>query len=221
MTSDYSLSSIASHIEKLELERPLLVGIDGMDCAGKSNFAHDLMQLLVVDGRHVVTASIDCFHNTREHRYKRGEYSPEGYFEDGYDYGAATKLLLEPIHTLPFPKDCCIGIRDSRFDIDRKEFVWVTQQTILLCDGVFLFRCKLNAYWDYRIFVKAEFETCLQRALTRDIEIYLDESRIRRKYEERYIPAQQRYLMECRPLNLADVIVTNDDPSNRQVHFAD
>lgn len=217
MQVDELLRAIVTDIEKCKIARPLLVGIDGMDNAGKSVITAELKLLLDADGKDVIVTSVDCFHQSREYRYRRGEYSVEGYFMDGYDYVALKELLLEPIRTPPFPRTCCIGIRDYRLDIDRKEFVEVTADSILLCDAVYLYRPELNSYWDYRIYVQTDYATCLQRALKRDLGLYESEEKIRRKYNERYVPAWEHYLYTAKPEEIANVIIVNDEPCNRLV----
>ena len=57
----------------------VLVGIDGVDGAGKSTLADELAERLVVIGRSAVRASIDSFHRPRQHRYQRGRTSGEGF----------------------------------------------------------------------------------------------------------------------------------------------
>jgi ABC-type glutathione transport system ATPase component len=63
-----------------------LVGVDGVDGAGKTTFCDGLAQVLRSRGREVVRASVDDFHHPRAIRWQRGRTSPEGFFLDSYDY---------------------------------------------------------------------------------------------------------------------------------------
>jgi uridine kinase len=45
----------------------------------------------------VIRASVDGFHNARALRYERGRHSPEGYFENSYNYAALNQYLLDPL----------------------------------------------------------------------------------------------------------------------------
>jgi hypothetical protein len=47
--------------------------------------------------RSVIRASVDGFHNPRAVRYEGGRYSPEGYFENSYNYAALKQCFLDPL----------------------------------------------------------------------------------------------------------------------------
>ncbi|WP_338247787.1 hypothetical protein [Dictyobacter halimunensis] len=80
-------------------------------------------------------------------------------------------------------------------------------------DGVFLLRSELDPLWDYRIFVQADFEVALRRAVERDQPLFGDAMAVRRRYLQRYIPGQQLYLQRDHPQERADAIVLNNDPT--------
>ena len=48
--------------------------------------ADELAHRVTALGRPVIRASVDGFHNPRDHRYRRGRDSPEGYFHDSCDH---------------------------------------------------------------------------------------------------------------------------------------
>ena len=68
------------------------------------------------------------------------------------------------------------------------------QNTIIIFEGVFLFRKELSPYIDYKIFLDISFEESKNRAKTRDVPVYGEE--ILTMYEEKYLPSQRRYLEE-------------------------
>jgi thymidylate kinase len=57
-------------------------------------------------------------------------------------------------------------------------------------------------------------EEVLRRALKRDVALSGSKDEVRRRYRARYLPAQRHYLAAVRPLELADVVIDNDDPEN-------
>jgi len=120
--------------------RPLRVGIDGRCAAGKTMLADELGTVLKARGFEVLRPSVDGFHHPRERRYRQGEYSARGYYEDAYDYDAVVRALIAPL----------------------------AENTILLFEGIFVFRSRINAYWDYRILVDVDAETSLARSVIRD-----------------------------------------------------
>lgn len=160
------VSMIASHRCN---RRALLVGIDGVDGAGKTSLADELSYGLMRRGHHTVRASADGFHNPREVRLARGPLSPEGYYHDSYDYNFLTEKLLGPVLTQQLPAQLPV----AKFDWQRNAVVpdataTITENTIIVLDGIFLFRPTLNKFWDFRIFLRVTPETSLRRGIEGD-----------------------------------------------------
>lgn len=189
------------------------VALDGIDAAGKTTLADELAPLLKARRRSVIRASIDGFHNPRAVRYARGSLSPEGYFCDSFNLSAVVGSLLAPLG----PSGNGI-FRSAVFDYRVDVPVHVEPQlappgAVLLFDGIFLARPELAPYWELFIFVQISVDTCLTRAWERNRDLSISEEAIRRRYQARYLPAQERYLADCRPFERADLIVHNDDPA--------
>jgi uridine kinase len=197
-------------------DRPLKVGIDGRCAAGKTMLADELGAVLRRRGFEVLRPSVDGFHHPRERRYIQGEYSAAGYYQDAFNYQAVAHALLEPLSGDTFPVECRQVDLDDRTDmpVDAPP-VSAGANSILLFDGVFLFRREINRFWDYRILVDIDADTSLARALIRDQESPADITR--RKYAERYEPAWQIYCGEETPLAKAHVIVDNREISSPRI----
>jgi uridine kinase len=161
--------------------RPLKVGIDGRCAAGKTMLADELGRVLSARGFDVLRPSVDGFHHPREHRYRQGEYSARGYYEDAYDYDAVVSALLGPLSV----------------------------NSILLFEGIFVFRALINQYWDFRILVDVDADTSLARSLVRDTGLIGPAEVVRRKLQARYEPAWQMYVNEEDPEAKADVVIDN------------
>lgn len=223
-TADERYTLIARHLLSLSDAHPLRVGIDGVDAAGKTSLADALVPYVAASGRQVLRASIDGFHHPREYRYRQGPDSPEGYYEDSFDLLALRRLLLDPLGSLP--SEICstnyIGyaqIFDYRSNSTCSAALSIAPNAILLFDGVFLQRPELAGAFDCLLFVQVSFETVLARAMQRDAAYMGGPQATRQRYLARYIPAQQRYLEECRPAQHADIIIHNDDPEHATVTF--
>ena len=80
-------------------DRPLLVRIDGRCASGKTALAGELAGALARQNPclEVLRPSVDGFHNTRERRYRQGEYSATGYYQDAYDAsrGQRVEMIFE------------------------------------------------------------------------------------------------------------------------------
>lgn len=87
---------LAHRISAIERTHPVRVAIDGVDAAGKTTLADELVASIETLGRPVIRASIDGFHNPAEIRYRRGRGSPEGYFRDSFNRAGLVEVLLAP-----------------------------------------------------------------------------------------------------------------------------
>jgi len=194
--------------------RPLKVAIDGRCGAGKTMFADALAPLVRERGFDVLRPSVDGFHQPRAYRLRQGEYSATGYYEDAFDYGAVVTYLLGPLSGETFPAVCRHACHDVRTDVALDAAIHVSAESVLLFDGVFLFRRELNTYWDYRVLVHVDAATSVSRAVERDAAGNAGAANgdvIRRKYEQRYEPAWLMYEAAEEPARKADVIIDNAD----------
>jgi uridine kinase len=206
------IEQIANRIASVQCAHPIRVAIDGVDAAGKTTFANELVQPLEKLGRHVIRASLDGFHNPRIIRYRRGRHSPEGCFFDSFDYNALKTHLLEPLGP-----DASLQYRTGIFDFRTDSFVDSPQyrahlDSILLLDGVFLLRSELVDCWDLAIFLHVDFDVAVERAAQRDRALFGTAENTKARYWKRYVPGQRIYLRTCRPKEYADIIIDNNDP---------
>ncbi len=79
----------------------------------------------------------------------------------------------------------------------------------------------MNEFWELRIFLQAEFEVTLERAVHRALERDGTVQGVRESYAKRYIPGQRMYLKTVRPQTIADVMVDNNDVSTPSLYMVD
>ena len=205
------LITVAERIATIQLGHPLRVAIDGIDGAGKTFFADELADGLATAGRQIIRAGVDGFHRPRRERYALGRLSPQGYYQDAYDYPRLIADLLAPLG----PGGSRVfrtHVFDYRADVvDESSEARAGDDAILLLDGVFLQREELKGHVDYRIYLKVDRPEALRRAAGRDgSSDSLDDP-----LNRRYIDAHGLYFAQCDPETNADVLVLNqpiDDP---------
>ena len=219
MNRSVLLTELARRITQIELSHPVRVAIDGVDAAGKTTLADELVPYLESMNRPVIRASIDGFHNPASVRHARGKLSPQGYYLDSFNYNALLTFLLDPLGpdgTLKYKP----AVFDYRTDASgAHEFSVADRNAVVLFDGVFLLRPELREYWDYTVFVDAAFEVTFLRAVHRDLSLFGTEEAVRQRYEHRYVPGQQIYLTQCNPKQAADAIVDNNDVAHPSIFF--
>lgn len=194
---------LAEQIAGFSCEHPVRVAIDGVDGVGKTTLADELARAIGDTGRPVIRASIDGFHNPRSLRYRLGRNSPEGYFNDSFNYAELTAVLLAPLGP-GGARRYRRAIFDYRTDsVAETPVETAPQDAVLVFDGVFLLRPELRTFWDMSIFLDAPFEMTVQRMAGRDggsPETGAPENR-------RYIEGQKRYLRICEPKRKATIVI--------------
>jgi uridine kinase len=76
------------------------IAVDGPDAAGKTTLAQELAAALAHDGLAVVRVSIDDFLRPREERYRLGDESPTGYYEDSFDHDRFREAVMDARETV-------------------------------------------------------------------------------------------------------------------------
>jgi len=187
---------------------PIRVGIDGFCASGKTTLADALALELRVAGCDVIRVCADDFQNPPEVRWQLGRRSPDGFLRYSIDFSSLRTLLLEPLGpggSRNF-RSSCYDVHASRpnLSIEQK----ASDTAVLLLDGLFLHAPALEHCFDFTIFVAAEFETCLRRALARNQERSDDLTELEAVYREKYIPGFELYCREVAPRERASAVVT-------------
>lgn len=192
--------------------RPLVVGITGIDTSGKSELTRLLAQELKGDGGTVQVIHVDDFHCPRIDRYREDLPESVQFYEYTFDFERLGKEVLAPIRD----EGCletslvCLDVLKDTWTVERHYSV--DNDTVVLLEGVFLFRPEISHYLDLVIFLHVDESTAIERARKRDVPAHSKE--IIRKYWTKYLPAQRTYLEEYPPERNADVIIDNNDWEN-------
>lgn len=190
----------------------MVVGVTGIDASGKSTMTTLLAEELISSGLSVEIVRVDDFHQSRADRHPAEIPEPEQYFEHGFDFERLRNEILKPIRddgTLDAALICLDLIEDT-WTVERKYSV--SSDTIVLLEGVFLFRPDIAHFLDLIVFLNVDETTVLDRARRRDVSVHGVE--IMNKYESKYLPAQRAYLEEYPSERNADVIIDNNDWEN-------
>ncbi len=196
----------------------ITVGINGVDGSGKTMLAGNLTRILEQAGHPVCRISVDGFHHPKRHRYRRGELSPEAYYHDSINYETFADGALKPaFKAQEYPFLC----QTKAFDLERNKedvlFQEIDRDTIVITEGVFLFRPEILPFLNVKIFIEADFKVILERVKIRDIKTLGSTEKIQERYERKYIPGQKLYFEDVNPKNLADLIIDNNDFENPRI----
>ncbi|WP_406044843.1 uridylate kinase [Micromonospora sp. NBC_00898] len=205
------LARLADQLRDRRGSHPLRVAVDGPDAAGKTRLADDLAHLLSPE-RDVIRISVDAFHRPSAVRRRRGSLSAEGYYLDSFDHDTIVAEVLRPLgpggagRYLPAAYDHHL---DKAVPPSHRR---ATPDAVVLFDGVFLLRPELRDHWDVTLYLHVEPDETVRRALVRDLDLFGSAAAVRQRYRERYLPGQELYRAEARPLERADIVLGMDDP---------
>ncbi len=218
MKKNELLQFLADKIVEIKKDTPILVGINGIDAAGKTTLANELANYLTSLKHDVIRSSTDNFLNQKKVRYKKGKDSPEGCYHDTFNYDLMCKVLLEPLASgkLNYKVMAFDYLTDKEVDFPAEQ---ATNDSILIMDGIFLFRPKLAEYWDLRVFLDVDFQHAAQRAKERktDKKLIGSKDKIIDRYNKRYIPAQKLYFKEVNPKEKAHVVIDYNNFNDAQI----
>lgn len=214
------IESLAREISKINRPHPIRIAIDGVDASGKTTLANQLAEFLKHKGASLIRASIDGFHNPEEVRYRRGSGSPEGYYKDSFNYKLLKEYLL-----IPLGENGSLKYKTAIYDFRTESEVpqgykEASNDALLIFDGVFLIRHEIRKYWDYSIYVHADFSVVLKRASIRDQYLFGSKEKVEERYRKKYIPGQKLYLKEAEPILFANVVIDNNDYNQPEIVFS-
>ena len=191
--------------EIVRFKHPPVIGVDGADTAGKTTFADHFARYLEGLGHPALVIHADDFHNPRQIRMR--DPSPEGYLHNAFDTKKLARLLLsfregQADQTLEL-----LDLDTNKLN-NKKRFI-VNSNTIIIVEGVLLYRPPLDTLVDYKIFLEIDAGEVLRRAKMRDIPRHGED--FLEKYKNRYIPAHKIYLDEYFPKTRCDMLIDNTD----------
>jgi len=192
-------------------EKPLIVGINGMDTSGKTRLAMDLEHELKKREIPVQTVHVDDFHNPKSIRYNKDLPDYLQYYCLSINFPKLIQEVLQPISEGKLRKELILlDLELDEWSMLRRYEVDVS--TIVIVEGVFLFREELQSFFDVSILLEVEEEEIIKRAWQRDVPNQGNE--VIEKYFRKYLPAQRMYIHKCNPEKFASIVIENTDWKN-------
>jgi len=164
---------------------PVVIAINGLDCAGKTTFARRLHKKLIDRNITCALLHVDDFNNDDVQRrvyaaYNSGQITPE-LFELYYHHSIHYDALAR-------------AVTRSR-----------ARHDITVIEGVFLFKNSLNNLPDIRIFLSVDPKLARQRYLQR--RKVSGDTRLSAVFDDIWLPAFRRYCDDARPEEKSDFII--------------
>lgn len=187
-----------------------MVGIDGVDGAGKTIFADALADYLRLQGQTVARVSLDDFHQRRDLRYRLGRSSPEGFWRDSYDYRSLHDCVLDPLapNGSGWFRPATHDLRSDAQVTPSWEFA--PPGSIVILDGLFLHRDEVLHAWNFSVFLDVPFGVTARRMAARDG----SPADPGHPGMRRYVGGQEIYFARCNPATRATLVIDNTRPES-------
>ena len=206
--------TIEKDYESLDQEKITVIGVNGIDNSGKTIFAESLAKYLICRGYSTKMISIDDFHNPREIR-RKGKNPIDAYLENAFDIERLEQEILYPISkNEEIDKELkLLNLKTDMYDI-KKEYE-INKNDVVIIEGVLLYKKPVEKYIDYKIYLDIDFETMIKRAKERDKNRFNDN--VIKRYKEKYIPIQKKYIEVYNPKNKSDIVINNNDVEDPKI----
>jgi len=189
-----------------------VIGINCVDCAGKTTFALNYSEYLMSINVKNMVIHIDDFHNTRKVR-ESGDY-----YDTALNYQLLIDQILEPLRQNgSLDKEIvCLDVDTDKFENVRQYKIY--EDTVVLLEGFLLFRPPMLEYLDGKVYLHIDFDETLRRTDVRDVpkhgEWFIGLTK------DLFIPTQKRYISEFEPHKNCDIFIDNSDYKNPKLGVA-
>ena len=204
---DEVVRKILERRANIPITRCLLVGISGIDGCGKGYVARQLEACLALHGVIPAIVNVDGWLNLPERRFDQS-YPAENFYENAIRFDQFFTQLVIPLRdrrnvhlVADFTEETASQYRKHTYDFK--------DVSVILVEGIFLFKREYRTHFDLAIWVDCSFPTALARAIDRAQE-GLSAAKTIAAYETVYFPAQRIHLNHDNPRENADLIFEND-----------
>jgi uridine kinase len=187
--------------------RSLLVGVSGIDGCGKGYLATQLQAHLALRGVIPVILNVDGWLNLPQKRFDQNAPGVN-FYENAIRLDQFFSQLVLPLRErrsihleADFVEETASDYRKHTYDYQ--------DISVVLVEGIFLFKPQYRKYFDLAIWIECSFPTALARAIDRAQE-GLSPANTIAAYDTIYFPAQRIHLAQDKPREHADLIFEND-----------
>ena len=180
---------------KKQIKTSVKIGINGLDCSGKTYFSKSLKNYFTDMGVSSVVVDIDTFNlkdiedQTYESVSKKQFTNKdlEMYYSQIIDFNLARKKILELIDNY----------------------------SIIIIEGIFIYKKEFVDLFNIKIFLETSYQIAIKRFQLRQKRN--NDTRSMEIFKEIWEPSHFLYLKEIDPKNLVDLVINNDDYSHPHI----
>jgi uridine kinase len=187
--------------------RSVLVGVSGIDGCGKGYLAAQFQAHLALHGVIPAILNVDGWLNLPQKRFDRSAPA-ENFYNNAIRLDQFFSQLVLPLRDRRSIHLVADFVEETASDY-RKHAYDYQDVSVVLVEGIFLFKPQYRKYFDLAIWIDCSFPTALARAIDRAQE-GLSPANTIAAYDTIYFPAQKIHLAHDKPRENADLIFEND-----------
>jgi uridine kinase len=203
---DTTVTGILERRKTCDSSESLLVGVSGIDGAGKGFLSDLIVQRLLDKSVRAVVIHGDAWLNLGPKRFNASNPGPH-FYENALRMDEMFETLVLPLKKKRSLRGIVKVAEETAESYRVQPYVFENVDIIIL-ECIFLFKRSFRRHVDYAVWVECSFETALERALHRRQE-NLSEAETIQAYETIYFPAQKIHLDTDHPRETADLILNN------------
>jgi uridine kinase len=207
------ISAIIEKRKALSLQRALLVGISGIDAAGKGFVTARIAELLEKHGLKLAVINADGWLNLPHIRF-HSQDPAKHFYENAIRFDEMFERVILPLRSTRNVNVESDFTEETETTFRKHQYVF-HKIDILLLEGIFLLKPAYRRHFDFTIWVDCSFETALERAINRCQE-GLPPVQTINAFETIYFPAQRIHLARDNPRDAADIVLKNDSCSRHR-----
>ena len=185
----------------------VLVGIDGLDGAGKTTFARALSAACVDAGTASAVVSLDDFQSAPSAR--DDPLTAGSWFEHGFDHDLLRQRVVEPLRD--GEAIALLGRRiGDEAAVPDPPLLLLPEHAVLVVEGIFLHRRELVGLWRTSAWLDVAIGTAFARCVERDGWDPAPGAEL----ESVFFAAERRYLAEADPRRRAGATFDLTDPAH-------
>jgi len=190
------------------------IGINGLDMAGEPDFTGRFARYLRSVGINSMVIHLSDYYNPFEKQLE-GADKIHSYYFNAINYWKVVREVLEPLKQNGSIRTtvACLDSASDTYSVERTYFA--DRSTIILIEGILLFREPILGYIDSRVFLDIDLNESVRRGLDREDFTY--DGEVLQRYRGLLVPVQQMYLHQVWPRETSDIVVDNNDPERPRI----
>ena len=187
--------------------RSLLVGVSGIDGCGKGYLTKQLQAHLALHAITSVVLNVDGWLNLPQKRFNQSAPA-ENFYQNAIRFDEFFTQLAIPLRDRRSVHLVADFVEETASEY-RKHIYDFRDVSVVLVEGIFLFKPQYRNHFDLTIWIDCSFPTALARAIDRAQE-GLSRANTIAAYGTIYFPAQRIHLAQDKPREHADLIFENN-----------